>query len=59
MRYQEIPDVTYAPRPDVAAVWEKGLAGGLGPSMAQSCGTFTVRQPVSAKVAPSAPVASP
>jgi len=47
------------PKPVVAAVAEKGLAGGLVPSMAQSCGTLKERHPLSAKAAVSAPVASP
>ena len=40
LRYQAIPEATHAPLPVVAAVDENGLAGGLVPSMAQSCGMF-------------------
>jgi hypothetical protein len=59
LRYHAIPEATQAPLPVVAAVAEKGLAGGFVPSMAQSCGTLSERHELSANVAVSAPVASP
>jgi hypothetical protein len=43
----------------LGADWENGSAGGLPPSMLQSCGTLSRRQLPSANVAALAPLASP